>query len=259
MKKIDREGKLRFSPFFDEDENYHTPFFIHISNLFEGKLIAKKKREDKILNFKSRNIYIYICIIDNIDNFVRNALLFIFFFHLTELFIIFQQPPFLYSKHPLQIPFTAIIFLFTNGIFSQPNARPSFSVNSSLANFQIYIHISKTITNNIIPLPFLCNQNLDTFTVSTSEFLTLSLCRNKEKSLGTFLLEQVIRETDCVIRGPNIFTVVASYEKEEKKRKRERVERFRERKRGKFGATRGGGRGGRTVDVAEMKTRSYGG
>lgn len=43
-------------------------------------------------------------------------------------------------------------------------------------------------------------------------------------------------------------------------RERERVERFRERKRGKFGATRGGGgRGGRTVDVAEMKTRSYGG
>lgn len=74
------------------------------------------------------------------------------------------------------------------------------------------------------------------------------------------MLEQVIRETDCVIRGPNIFTVVASYEKEEKKRKRERVERFREHKRGKFGATRrGGGRGGRTVDVAEMKTRSYGG
>lgn len=47
-----------------------------------------------------------------------------------------------------------------------------------------------------------------------------------------------------MIRGPNIFTVVASYEKEEKKRKRERVERFRERKRGKFGATRGGGRKG---------------
>lgn len=219
MKKIDREGKLRFSPFFDEDENYHTPFFIHISNLFEGKLIAKKKREDKILNFKSRNIYIYICIIDNIDNFVRNALLFIFFFHLTELFIIFQQPPFLYSKHPLQIPFTAIIFLFTNGIFSQPNARPSFSANSSLANFQIYIYISQR-RSRITSSP--CNQNLDTFTISTSEFLTLSLCRNKEKSLGTFLLEQVIRETDCVIRGPNIFTVVASYEKEEKKRQRER-------------------------------------
>lgn len=220
MKKIDREGKLRFSPFFDEDENYHTPFFIHISNLFEGKLIAKKKREDKILNFKSRNIYIYICIIDNIDNFVRNELLFIFFFHLTELFIIFQQPPFLYSKHPLQIPFTAIIFLFTNGIFSQPNVRPSFSVNSSLANFQIYIYISQR-RSRITSSP--CNQNLDTFTISTSEFLTLlSLFRDKEKSLGTFLLEQVIRETGCAIRGPNIFTVVASYEKEEKKRQRER-------------------------------------
>lgn len=183
-------------------------------------MIAKKKREDKILNFKSRNIYIYICIIDNIDNFVRNELLFIFFFHLTELFIIFQQPPFLYSKHPLQIPFTAIIFLFTNGIFSQPNARPSFSANSSLANFQIYIYISQR-RSRITSSP--CNQNLDTFTISTSEFLTLlSLFRDKEKSLGTFLLEQVIRETDCVIRGPNIFTVVASYEKEEKKRERER-------------------------------------
>lgn len=186
-------------------------------------MIAKKKREDKILNFKSRNIYIYICIIDNIDNFVRNALLFIFFFfffHLTELFIIFQQPPFLYSKHPLQIPFTAIIFLFTNGIFSQPNARPSFSANSSLANFQIYIYISQR-RSRITSSP--CNQNLDTFTISTSEFLTLlSLFRDKEKSLGTFLLEQVIRETGCAIRGPNIFTVVASYEKEEKKRQRER-------------------------------------
>lgn len=180
MKKIDREGKLRFSPFFDEDENYHTPFFIHISNLFEGKLIAKKKREDKILNFKSRNIYIYICIIDNIDNFVRNELLFIFFFHLTELFIIFQQPPFLYSKHPLQIPFTAIIFLFTNGIFSQPNARPSFSANSSLANFQIYIYISQR-RSRITSSP--CNQNLDTFTISTSEFLILSLFRDKEKKV----------------------------------------------------------------------------
>ena len=79
MKKIDREGKLRFSPFFDEDENYHTPFFIHISNLFEGKLIAKKKREDKILNFKSRNIYISSTI-STISYETRFFLFFSFFF-----------------------------------------------------------------------------------------------------------------------------------------------------------------------------------
>lgn len=63
-----------------------------------------------------------------------------------------------------------------------------------------------------------------------------------------------------MIRGPNIFTVVASYEKQGRKRERERERagRFRERKRGKFG-DEGAMVGGRTVDVAEMKTRSYGG
>lgn len=44
----------------------------------------------------------------------------------------------------------------------------------------------------------------------------------------------------------------------ERERERERTGRFRERKRGKFG-DEGAMVGGRTVDVAEMKTRSYGG
>lgn len=100
-----------------------------------------------------------------------------------------------------------------------PTKRPSIVLCKFISCKFPNIYISQR-RSRITSSP--CNQNLDTFTISTSEFLTLSLCRNKEKSLGTFLLEQVIRETGCAIRGPNIFTVVASYEKEEKKRQRER-------------------------------------
>lgn len=101
-----------------------------------------------------------------------------------------------------------------------PTKRPSIVLCKFISCKFPNIYISQR-RSRITSSP--CNQNLDTFTISTSEFLTLlSLFRDKEKSLGTFLLEQVIRETGCAIRGPNIFTVVASYEKEEKKRQRER-------------------------------------
>lgn len=152
MKKIDREGKLRFSPFFDEDENYHTPFFIHISNLFEGKLIAKKKREDKILNFKSRNIYIYMYH-RQYRQFCTKRASFYFFFSLNRI---------IHNISTTSIPLfqTSIANSFHRHHFSLhkrnflPTKRPSIVLCKFIScKFpNIYIHISKTITNNIIPL-----------------------------------------------------------------------------------------------------------
>lgn len=122
---------------------------------------------------------------------------------MTELFIIiFQQ------YNHLRIPFTPII------------SHPSFSIN--------FLQISKYIISRRLSetrhLPFHVADNFH-----EREFF------QRQRKSRDFLARAVIRLP--VIRGPNIFTVVASYEKQGKKRERERERagRFRERKRGKFG------------------------
>lgn len=99
----------------------------------------------------------------------------------------------------MRIPFTPIVSL----------DEPSIVLYKFFANFRIY-HISKTIRNSTPSFP----RRIRGDNFHEREFF------QRQRKSRDFLARAVIRSP--VIRGPNIFTVVASYEKQGKKREREK-------------------------------------